>query len=637
MTSGTETEWVFAPRHKLATQRDPVYEEFFTGGEAVDAPSALIREAVQNSLDAVQDRTRPVQVSILTTTGGEGLSASIAQKYFAMLPDHVAASGIPGVTKQIFDHECPFVVYEDFNTTGLTGDPDAFEAPPAGSKNNFYYFFRAEGRSGKSDAERGRWGVGKYVFPMSSEINTFFAYSVCEGGSESHGSVLGKSILRNHVVGADGYQPDGWWATIREEDDAPLPISKRDPLEMFRTDWRAVRKAGQPGTSIVIPYVRQDIDFGSLAEAVAAEYHLAILTGRLEVQIARPDQDVLLQASDIVAKAPTLISDTTHAERVAADLALLKWHVAQPPRKPDLSFPGGSAPKWSEADVDPEVLDGLKTQLETEGRVAVIVPVHVQRVGGGSSAEGHVTVLLEARPGYVGPPAFYREGILLTKEQESTRLNGVRAIVLIDESAVGGMFGDAENPAHTKWSHTTAKFKGKYVHGWSWLTIVRNAPPQLLKLLQGQMSEPDLDLAHDFFSVDVSGDGSQGPGTPGGSGGTPPPTPPPTRRAEPTIISGSKGEVKIRLSDAGKSDGVKSLTGTVAYDTRRGNPFTKYRREDFDLADLLERVAGGGSTSRGGKQFTVNVTDADSFVYELSGFDANRDLIVKVEVEREND
>ena len=43
---------------------------------------------------------------------------------------------------------CKFLVFEDFGTTGLRGDIEqAFDEP--GNKNSFYYFFRAEGRTGK--------------------------------------------------------------------------------------------------------------------------------------------------------------------------------------------------------------------------------------------------------------------------------------------------------------------------------------------------------------------------------------------------------------------------------------------------------------------------------------------------------
>jgi hypothetical protein len=42
---------------------------------------------------------------------------------------------------------CPYLVFEDFTTTGLEGDLTQSD-PLDGVRNSFFYFFRAEGRSG---------------------------------------------------------------------------------------------------------------------------------------------------------------------------------------------------------------------------------------------------------------------------------------------------------------------------------------------------------------------------------------------------------------------------------------------------------------------------------------------------------
>lgn len=612
----------------MSTQRDPIYEEFFTGGESIKAPEALIREAVQNSLDAALSQDEPVFVSVLSVGAGDGLAASDAARYFDGLTDHVLASGLDQVSKATFDQSCAYVVYEDWNTTGLTGDINEFEAPAPAVSNNFYYFFRAEGRSGKSDTERGRWGVGKYVFPMSSMVNTFFALTRVADGSTSSDRLLGKAIMRNHVLpNGDGYEPDGWWAKV--VDDAPLPIGEPRVVEKFRTDWNIVRPVDSTGTSIVIPYADASVDYQSLAAAVASEYHLAVLTDRLRIRLATSGSVIELTKSNVLEDAPRLLEDRD-SDRVRADLELLAWHLNQDKNTtPDVAFLGGGAPHWTKASLVDDKVFAEKAQLfESSGRASFVVPVEVRTQNGASTSESYVTVLLERRDGWNSPPAFYREGILLTKEQDANRIKDVRAIVIVDDAAVAGMFGDAENPAHTKWSHTTRKFRGKYKNGFSWLQVVRLAPTHLLKLIAGESDEADVDLASELFSLPSEPSGGKGgPTSPGGEGPPTPPTPPETPSTSLVQVGGIAGGFTLRLSAAGK-ESVGRIEAEVAYDIRRGNPFAKYRREDFEISSMHVSGTGYGSISRSSNVLRVDVADPETFELKVEGFDINRDIIV---------
>src|SRR5690606_6808641 len=134
------------------------------------------------------------------------LPCDVANAYFSGLREHVAACDPDAATQ--FDEPCRFLVVEDFGTTGLRGDPTSVEEPPGGTPNDFFYFFRAEGKSGKSGADLGRWGVGKYVFPMASHINTFFALT--RRNEDPAGPLLmGQAVLKNHRIGDISYEPDG--------------------------------------------------------------------------------------------------------------------------------------------------------------------------------------------------------------------------------------------------------------------------------------------------------------------------------------------------------------------------------------------------------------------------------------------
>jgi hypothetical protein len=68
----------------------------------------------------------------------------------------------------------------------------------------------------------------------------------------------------------------------------------------------------------------------------------------------------------------------------------------------------------------------------------------------------------------------------------------------------------------------------------------------------------------------------------------------------------------------------------AAYDVRRGDPFKRYRRFDFDFGakPLAIELAGCELMSARENELTLSVV-ADAFSVEVTGFDAHRDLIVK--------
>ncbi|MCM8828832.1 MAG: hypothetical protein NC902_06065, partial [Candidatus Omnitrophica bacterium] len=69
----------------------------------------------------------------------------------------------------------------------------------------------------------------------------------------------------------------------------------------------------------------------------------------------------------------------------------------------------------------------------------------------------------------------------------------------------------------------------------------------------------------------------------------------------------------------------------VAYDTRGGNPFAKYRKFDFDLGSGAINIttAGCNLLGKGNNEIKVNVMGSN-FRLEVLGFDPNRDLLVEI-------
>src|SRR5947209_12980798 len=82
--------WHFRTMDPGEVHVDPVHDEFF---KAQDLADALVREAIQNSLDARLPRSRsPVRVGFRFASGAHALPAEGVRAYFDGLETHLQAS-----------------------------------------------------------------------------------------------------------------------------------------------------------------------------------------------------------------------------------------------------------------------------------------------------------------------------------------------------------------------------------------------------------------------------------------------------------------------------------------------------------------------------------------------------------------
>ena len=66
------------------------------------------------------------------------------------------------------------MLFEDFNTTGITGDPDIHKRKIDEKRNDFYAFWWSIFSGDKEKGKGGSVGIGRLTFAYSSNIQTFF-------------------------------------------------------------------------------------------------------------------------------------------------------------------------------------------------------------------------------------------------------------------------------------------------------------------------------------------------------------------------------------------------------------------------------------------------------------------------------
>ncbi len=629
---------VKAPNEKV---RDPIQGEFFST-EAIKNPAdALVREAIQNALDAALKDGNGLLKDILKVrfflaTGKHAMPGQQAAAWFDGAWDHFHASGNGLREPPSKNESCSWLVFEDFGTCGLQGDVAQSE-PIDGVKNHFFYFFRAEGKSVEGGKERGRWGVGKYVFPRSSRANAFFGLSVRNDDKKRY--LLGTSVFKSHRSAGKYFCPDGYFG-IKDQSEFVLPISDPPTLDKFCKEFR-LKRTDEPGLSVVMPWADPEITSKALIEAVVRGYFYPILTGALSVSIETPEETIIIDDSTLDEAALRL--DQEESKDVLNLVELAEWASTRKPQEIIKLAPcDPERPDWTDSLIPPDQIKALQNALEHGDKVAVRASLTV-REKGKAPAPSYFDFFLWKDGFEGGRPVFIREGLIIS-DVRAPRARGIRSFVVTEAGPLGTLLGDAENPAHTEWQSKGENFRGKYTYGVSFLDFVTKAVANFVHALTSQNQEEDKTLLLDIFSLppDKAEEEPKQPETKKKKKGKetaddPDPQEPKKRRFR---VKKSDGGFTVTRGEAGTLPPAR-LDIKCAYDTRGKNPLNVYRKSldakspDFQIGKDAVNIAtqeGVKIVEMKNNWLRIEVLKQD-FELTVCGFDKNRDLFVNVKME----
>ena len=624
--------WHFREMDAGEVHVDPVHDEFF---KMQDLADALVRESIQNSLDARRPRSS-VRVRFRFATGSDALSSAAAGDYFDSLRPHLAAAEIHSVLPKA-NEDVPYLLIEDFGTRGLTGDPaiDPELDADSNARNDFFYFWRNVGRSNKGDLDRGRWGLGKAVFTVASRIRTIFGLTV--RADDTRALLLGQSVLKTHILDETRIYPYGFFARFERKNSLPLPIDEPMLLERFADDFQLHRR--EPGLSIVVPYYRDDeLTFERIAASVIAQYFYPILRGELTVVIEHAARKETINAATIASLA-TLYAGS-HAGAVERLCALTRWSLSPDAMRVELP-PVERTPQRAEDLTGEELAEELRARFDRGERVAVRVPLSVKRKKARTAAASWFDVFLEKDDALRGCEFHYiRRGI--TIPEVKSRAAGdkpVRALIVVDDDALSTFLGDAENPAHSDWSERADKLKTQYDKHAFTLRTVKNAPALLATILSRPPAGRARDFLQDLFFLEqqeddevqtfaprIAGDGDDSA----------------VAAARDTSVSRPQNLAISRVAGGFTISGVvpnesTSWIAEAAYRVRSGNPFRKHSTLDFDLRGGAAGFSPPCTVESRGviieplRPNAIRFTPtAEKFQITMKGFDPRRDLIVRV-------
>lgn len=246
---------------------------------------ALIRESIQNSLDAVLDRSQPVNVTIEPKT----LKAIEFPSFFD-LREHVEGClsyfSQNSNAKEVFEPMLPYlnctsgedtisyIKISDTNTKGMAYEPGNTNCP-------FYAFVRSKGVSSKENqTSGGSFGFGKAAYFNMSPVRSVFVSTMLPGGQQIFEGIA--SLCTHKYEGEKktsvGYYDNNDGNPILNADNIPTPF-----------------KRTEPGTSICImginPAKKQGA-FDEMIDAVLRNFWMAIWMGRLTVSFKVENIDI---------------------------------------------------------------------------------------------------------------------------------------------------------------------------------------------------------------------------------------------------------------------------------------------------------------------------------------------------------
>ncbi|NMC21375.1 MAG: hypothetical protein GYA33_13265 [Thermogutta sp.] len=530
-----------------------------------------------------------------------------------------------------------FLVCEDFGTRGLGGDPLLARDPdPAGNeREDFFWFWRNIGRSGKTGDDLGRWGLGKTVYRAASQVGCMFGLTV--RADDRRQLLMGQAVLRIHEWEGQEYVPEGYWCGgVEERTGLPLPIEEASELDQFRREWKLSRSPDEPGLSVVVPYAAPELKGTHLLQAICVHFFLPILRGELIVDLVTPDTgEVRLDQKSLEERSRSVKWDGPKRSKrhVAPPIDFVKRCLpVQSQAVPTKLLGQTKLPELSSEAFEPQTLEKLRNQFASEKLTAIKVQMALPRRQGPDEV-GELHVFLRRQPDGERADTYYvREGMTITKLNSRAGLRGVRALVIVEKGPLASLLGDSEGPAHEDWDtsedrpdRTWTKWKGR-------VKFCRRIVDDLTELLTTPTTKADFDLLSDFFSIEKTR-APQRSRMPHPEGNGRPkfgdiPAKPRWYR-----LDGRRAGFRIAHNAGQPLPKNPRLRVSVAYDLPSGNPIKKWSPFDFEFGKSPQLKLSGKSikaTAQAGNILLLTV-EGERFSFVADGFDEHRDLLVRID------
>lgn len=267
-------KWHFIPHPPAFVEMGVTQRDQFRNNE-VDLYESIVRESIQNSLDATPNNEQ-TRVAFSWVNGSSKLESAYVEQLFDTQIDHAKSSGLE---VDLIDFSKPSaLIIEDFGTIGLTGSIEEKD------DKNFSDFWRRHGRSHKTGTNRGRWGLGKVVYPSSSMLGAFFGLTIRKNDPNTY--LMGQTVLDLRTHHGKEYDPHAYFSDMKGSDYhdmIQIPTADSNYIKNFSNQF-SLSRTTEPGLSIVIPYPHKALTIENMIGVAIVNYFYPILTGQLVLE-----------------------------------------------------------------------------------------------------------------------------------------------------------------------------------------------------------------------------------------------------------------------------------------------------------------------------------------------------------------
>ena len=231
MSREKDCKWHFGLESGREQLSDPMGDHFRD-----DLYTSLVRESIQNSLDAAADNSDPVRVEFKYKT----LNSWDFPNFFG-LRKHIKGciDYFGNKAKEAYDpmlktfpendglkRQIPYLRVADYNTIGMS-------YTPGDTESTFYAFVRAVGVTVKNDAgaRGGCFGYGKAAYYKMSPFSTVFISTMDTNQRRCFEGASGLSTHRinGEVLTSVGFYDNNNGKPITNGDDIPVPFRRDEP------------------------------------------------------------------------------------------------------------------------------------------------------------------------------------------------------------------------------------------------------------------------------------------------------------------------------------------------------------------------------------------------------------------------
>ncbi len=626
-------KWIGTRKPSNTIEQESLAEAFFTNQDVLTSQSVLVRESIQNAIDAKSPAIDgPVRMYFkLSET-----SSDIANKYFATLYPRITAAGLQGTCLPTADEKCRVLLVEDYNTTGLLGDISA-EKPKSKTENSFWYFAWARGISGKNEGTRGKNGVGKIVFPRSSKIKSQLIYSVRNWGTTvNQGILFGNALLKIHEFEGAKYESDCRWMQEDENTGEHRPFVSDELIKSFREDWKILRQPDEHGTSIVIPYCDGDFSAQNLVQCIIQDYFVALLDGTVECKVIDFDGAEIQLDSETIEQHLAELDDhlltrtSKNATEIRALCSLYRAKINDEVFTVSLGIgTDGSANKWGDAQLTDDQVNSIHATLDGGGVVEFKIETLIPQEIGKKAIRNKdwFSVLIKSKTDVNSQAVFAREGILIPAAADRTiRVKDFVTLVTVTSGPLADALGQAEGPSHERWSAEESKFKEKYVksHGEELIRYVKDSANRVTKLFMTKQNELEDSLFAKWFpKTDDTGSGTRK------KPGKNPRTTKPGQMVDGFRYEKIDSGFKILPSAENPAPVGSRAIVKAGYSQLFGGSPLSLSSDDFDLQDHQGSLIGVEVIKWNQNQMEFKITQKN-FEIRFKNFDKYRDITVGV-------